>query len=51
MARKANPIGPSILASIEGAQIDLARATLAIRKSDDAVFSRQTEHRSFEFLT
>lgn len=51
MARKANPIDHNILASIEDAQIVLARATPAIRESDGAVFSRQTGHRSFKFRT
>ena len=32
MARKANPIGPNILALIEDARIDLARAALAVRE-------------------
>lgn len=35
MARKANPIGPHVLALIEDARIDLARAALAVRESDN----------------
>lgn len=35
MARKANPIGPHVLALIEDARIDLARAALAVREGDN----------------
>ena len=51
MARKAIPIRPNIIASIEGARIDLTRAALVVREGDDAVFSRQTGHRSGKFQT
>lgn len=35
MARKAIQIGPNILALIEDARIDLARAALAVREGDN----------------
>ncbi len=35
MARKANPIGPHVLALIEDARVDLARAALALREGDN----------------
>ena len=35
MPRKASPIGPSVLALIEDARIDLARAALAVREGDN----------------
>lgn len=35
MARKASPVGPNILALIEDARIDLARAVLAIREGEN----------------
>lgn len=35
MARKANPIGPNILALIEDARIDLARAALAVTEGEN----------------
>src|SRR6476660_4174040 len=35
MPRKAIPIGPNILALIEDARIDLARAALAVREGDN----------------
>lgn len=35
MPRKTSPIGPSVLALIEGARIDLARAALAVREGDN----------------
>lgn len=35
MARKANSIGPHVLALIEDARIDLARAALAVREGDN----------------
>lgn len=35
MARKATPIGPNILALIEDARIDLARAALAVREGEN----------------
>ncbi len=47
MARKATPIGPYVLAMIEDARVDLARAAFAVREVDDAAFSRQSRHRSF----
>ena len=34
MARKASPIGPHVLALIEDARVDLARAALAVREGD-----------------
>ncbi|MFN7167953.1 MAG: hypothetical protein ACK4NV_12945 [Pannonibacter sp.] len=34
MARKASPIGPHLLALIEDARVDLARAALAVREGD-----------------
>lgn len=46
MARKANPIGPHVLALIEDARIDLARAALAVRDGGDVALFRQTRHRS-----
>ena len=35
MARKATPVGPHVLTLIEDARIDLARAALAVRESDN----------------
>jgi hypothetical protein len=35
MARKASPIGPHVLALIEDARVDLARAALAVREGDN----------------
>lgn len=35
MARKANPIGPHVLALIEDARVDLTRAALALREGDN----------------
>ena len=35
MARKASPIGPHVLALVEDARVDLARAALAVREGDN----------------
>ena len=35
MARKASPIGPHVLALIEDARVDLARAAFAVREGDN----------------
>lgn len=46
MARKANPIGPHVLALIEDARVDLVRAVLAVREGVDVALSPQRRRRS-----
>lgn len=44
MARKANPIGPHVLALIEDARVDLARAVLAARDGDNEPDFKLPDH-------
>lgn len=44
MARKANPIGPHVLALIEDARVDLARAVLAVREGDNEPDFKLPDH-------